>query len=219
MYAHSDSVVSALKRVEIAESAIFDTAERLMRVNCPIVLFDKFALATLNRAVAISDAFRLLIGGCNMIAAGPLVRIHLDTALRHFASHLVSDCNLFAESVMQGDQINRIVDRDGNKMSDFYLSTEFEKQIPGTRDLYERACSYIHFSRVHINSVTDNATLDRTKEENDLRVGFRVGAKDNNVPDEEYVGACDTFANITMVIIQLVQTWTDQKHKHSVDAG
>ena len=219
MYAHSDHVIAALKRVERAESAIFDATECLMRAAGPIALFDKFALGTLNRAVAISDAFRILIGECNMVAAGSLVRIHLDTALRHFASHLVSDCNLFAKSVMDGNQINRMVDRNGNKMSDFYLSTEFERQVPGTRDLYERACSYIHFSSIHLNSVVDNSSLDKTDEKNDRRVGFRVGAKDNDVPDDEYVGACDTFANITMVIIQLVQAWTEQKAKLSTHAG
>lgn len=93
-------------------------------------------------------------------------------------------------------------------MTDFHLSTEFEKKIPGTRDLYERACGYVHFSGVHTASVLDG----RVDRENCV-VGIKIGATDRELSDDYYINACNTFSEISQIIIELVQSWIDYKDK------
>ena len=210
MDTHSDAVVASLADVKAVESDILDTGLRLMQsADGYTYVFDLFAIATLNRAVAISSAFHSLVQARNMVAAGALLRVHLDTALRYFASHLVEDWEGFAEAVIRGDQINRMVDRDGNKLSDFHLSKEFEKHVPGTRDLYERACGYVHFSEVHTTSVL-NGVVDR---ENHV-VGMKISAVDRNLSDSHYIDACMTITFISQIVIDLVQSWIDYKVKN-----
>ena len=88
---HSEAVEAALLQLKSAESKILDTGMRVMKsADGQSFVFDHFAIATLNRAVAISSAFHSLVNDFNMIAAGVLIRIHLDTALRYFASRLNS---------------------------------------------------------------------------------------------------------------------------------
>src|SRR5688572_21176414 len=112
MAEHSRPVVAALTDLKSVESDILAAGMRLMKsADGQMFIFDQFAIATLNRAVAISSAFRTLVTDFNMVAAGALVRIHLDTALRYFASHLVDDWDAFAESVIRGEPINKMIDR------------------------------------------------------------------------------------------------------------
>ena len=212
---HSNTVAAALSEVKSAESEILDVGLSLMKsADGHMFVFDHFAIATLNRAAAISSAFHNLVNEFNMIAAGALVRIHLDTALRYFASHLVDDCNTFAESVIRGERIDRMVDRDGSRLTDFHLSTEFEKRKPGIRDLYEWACRYIHFSDAHTTSVLDGV-IDR---ENHV-VGIKIGAIDRELPDDFYIDACTIFANISRIVVELVQSWIDYKTEQYAERG
>lgn len=208
MSKHTGPVIAALQHVKSVESDILDAGMRLMNsADGHMYVFDYFAIATLNRAVALSSAFHTLVSNRNMVAAGALVRIHLDTALRYFASHLVDDCDVFAESVIRGSRIDKMKDRNGKKLTDRHLSTEFEKQVPGTRDLYERACGYVHFSGVHMASVLDG----RVDRENCV-VGIKIGATDRDLSDDFYIDACKTFAEISRTIIDLVQSWIDYKN-------
>ncbi|WP_298869381.1 hypothetical protein [uncultured Gimesia sp.] len=206
---HSDAVITALANLKAVEADILNTGLELMQsADGYMYVFDQFVIATLNRAVAISSAFHSLVEARNMVSAGALLRVHLDTALRHFASHLVEDWDAFAEAEIRGDKINRMVDRDGTKLTDFHLSKEFEKQVPGTRNLYERACGYVHFSEVHTTSVLNG--VDR---ENHI-VGIKISAVDRELPDSYYIDACNTFAFISQTLIDLIQSWIDYKVKN-----
>jgi len=205
---HTESVVAALQHLKSVESDILEAGMRLMKsADGHMYVFDHFAIATLNRAVAISSAFHTLVNDFNMVAAGALIRIHLDTALRYFASHLVDDWDVFAESVIRGNRIDKMKDRNGNSLTDRHLSTEFEKQVPRTRDLYKRACCYVHFSEVHTASVLDG----RVDRENSV-VGIKISATDRELSDDFYIDACHTFAEISRTIIDLVQSWIDFKN-------
>ncbi|HNP29349.1 MAG TPA: hypothetical protein PKK23_09910 [Nitrospirales bacterium] len=207
MEKHSESVVAAITHLKWVEAGILDVGIRLMKsADGHIFIFDQFAIATLNRAVAISSAFHKLVNDFNMVAAGALVRIHLDTALRYFASHLVDNCDAFAESVLRGEPIHKMVDRNGNKLNDFHLSNEFEKQVPGIRNLYERACGYVHFSGVHVARVLDGV-VDREN----FVIGTKIGATDRGLSDDYYIDACNTVSEISKIIINLVESWIDYK--------
>src|SRR4051812_21617315 len=88
----STAVLAGLDEVTNADKRLFETGRQLMTVaGGSVYVFDLLAIATLNRAVAVSSRFNELTRARNMVAAGPLVRVHLDTALRYDASHLVDD--------------------------------------------------------------------------------------------------------------------------------
>lgn len=215
MLKHNKSVIDTLRQLKSAEVDIIDLGMCLMKsANGHMYIFDQFAIATLNRAVAISSAFNKLINEFNMIAAGALLRIHLDTALRYFASHLVDDCNEFADSVVRGEPINKMCDSKGKKLTDFYLSNEFEKKIPGTRKIYKAACDYVHFSHLHTTSILDGV-IDPEKH----IVSIKIGSIDRKLSDRHYIDACKTFTAITRIIIELVQSWIDYKTEESSIIG
>ena len=91
----------------------------------------------------------------NFICAGALLRLQLDTALRIMAGFIVEEPHKFADAVMAGSRINRMKDREGKRMTDRYLVTKMSKNFPGVETVYEQTSNYIHFSNIHILSMSD----------------------------------------------------------------
>jgi hypothetical protein len=205
----SHSVLSALSEVEAAEQRILDTGLRLMQAaDGATYVFDLFAIGALNRAVAMTSAFRKLVADRNMVTAGALVRIHLDTAFRFYASYLVDDRNAFATAVLEGNEIPDLNDRDGERMRDGYLVSQLEKEYPGVRQVYKTACGYVHMSYTHMQSALDGA--DRANH----IVHVQIAVTDRTLPDSFYIDACRTFCTITDILLQLVDGWVSYKNNN-----
>jgi hypothetical protein len=140
-----------------------------------------------------------------MVTAGALVRMHLDTAFRFFASLLVDNRNAFATAVFEGTAIPKLKDRNGQPMRDAYLVDNLEKEFPGVRNVYDTACGYVHLSFTHMQCLLDGA--DRAN----CVVHIQIAPTDRPLPDSFYVDACKTFCTITDILLHLVDGWISDK--------
>ena len=193
------NVLAALTEVEVAEKRILDTGLRLMQAaDGATYVFDLFAIGALNRAVAMTSAFRKLVADRNMVTAGALVRMHLDTALRFYASYLVDDRDAFATAVFEGMEIPKLKDRNGERMRDGFLVGQRESEFPGVRQVYKTACGYVHMSHTHMQSALDGADWEN------CIVHVQIAVTDRSLPDSFYTDACGTFCTITDILLQLV---------------
>jgi hypothetical protein len=89
----------------------------------------------------------------NYISAASLVRLQLDSAVRFTALWLVADPEDFAKQVPSGQLINKLKDRDGQRIMDAYLVKKLNERYPGVDQCYEDGCAYVHFSDAHFYHV------------------------------------------------------------------
>ena len=198
------------KKLEILDSSIQELIMlgKESALTHGLYTYDLFCMAILNRSVNILRGYTLLVRDKNFIAAAPLVRVHLDSLLRLYASTLVSyNIDDFALKILAGKQISNLKDRDGNKMRDGYLAKKISevKNLDWVLDVYKAGSGHIHFS----NFATSSSTiLDSEKERTILGT---IGKHDEFVADEEKLGATIRMHQISINIVALISLWTKQK--------
>lgn len=99
---------------------------------------DLLAAGALNRSKAHIAGFRALLEARNLICAGALLRLQLDTAMRFYAAFLVDQPYNFALAVLRGERVRNIKDRDGRKMTDAYLAQKLGEEFAWVPRVYER---------------------------------------------------------------------------------
>ena len=170
--------------------------------------YDLFCTAILNRSVNILRGFTLLMRSRNFIAAAPLVRVHLDTLLRLYASTLVPyNIDDFARKVLRGKQISDLKDRDGNKMRDGYLAKKIS-ELDGLNwiyDVYKAGSGHIHFSSSAMFSST------KISSEDERIITGTIGKHDEFISENEKLGAAIRMHEISTQIVALVYLWKKQK--------
>ena len=91
---------------------------------------DLYAFGSIKRSMAHCKGFATLIATKNLICAGGIIRMQLDTLLRFYAVFLVDDPHGFAASVTHGKPVKEHKDRAGQLMHDSYLVRQLSKQYP-----------------------------------------------------------------------------------------
>lgn len=202
----SNMIVDALAQLEADEKIISDQARRILEAHDrDLYGFDFLAIAAVNRSLALSVGFRTLVRHQNLICAGAILRLQLDTALRIFAGFIVENPHDFALSIIEGEHIRRMKDRKGCSMTDHYLVTELARKFPEyqwIKSVYEKTSNYIHFSDTHIFSMLDRGNY---KDWSGHRIV--IGPLDNDIPDNIYYDAITTFHNSTEILVRLIEGW------------
>ena len=202
----SEVIEAALAKVEADAKAMFELAGNMLRAYGGAMYgFDFLANAAVNRSLAVSSGFRTMIREQNLICAGALVRLQLDTVLRFFAGFIVDQPHEFALKVLEGNRIDRMKDKDGNLMKDRHLVTQLAKEYPWVEEVYERASNYIHLSETHIFSTLSKIDQDAGK------YRLKIGSLDRTFPDEVYIDAINTFRACTYIIARYIDGWTYTK--------
>ena len=202
----SKNLVSALAQLEINEKFILDQAQRTLEAyDCALYGFDLLAIAAAKRSIALSVGFRTMVRDQNLMCAGAILRLQLDTALRILAGFIIDDPHDFAIAVIEGKRINKMEDQNGDRMTDHYLITELARKYPDNKwikSTYKETSNYIHFSDTHFFS-----TLDRDNAENLPGFSIATGARDNSIPDNIYHNAITTFHNSTEILVRFIEGW------------
>lgn len=80
--------------------------------------------------------------------------------MRLTALSLVTDRLDLYNQIINCESLRNIKDSNGNKMTDYYLSTVLDKRYPGFRLKYENSSGFIHFSNEDIDFNTDFTRSD-----------------------------------------------------------
>lgn len=165
-----------------------------------IYSMDFLVAAALNRTRANIKAFIQLIRDRNLVIAGALLRIQIDTALRVSAAFLVDDPHGFANRVLQGDRIDRINDRNGARLTDRSLVNALSPDFPWLERVYEKTSGYIHLSGTHIHHIFNNI-------QEDGHFQIKVAEMDRDLPDELYTEAIEAFFESIQILFKYVDGW------------
>jgi hypothetical protein len=166
---------------------------------------DLLASGVLKRSLAHIHGFRSLLTGKNMLCAGVILRLQLDTAMRFHAAWLVTSPHNFALQVLGGAKVRDLLATDGKKMTDTYLVQKLGEQYEWVPRVYERTSGYVHLSATHIMSalsVTDEASRTIT---------VSVSALDGPLPQWIYEEAAEAFCATTDIILRYIHGWAYTK--------
>jgi superfamily I DNA/RNA helicase len=136
---------------------------------------------------------------------GELVRMQVDTALRVFAATLVDNPEAYAQEVFSGTPINKIKDRQGERMTDRHLANTLNQLYPWVESVYRETSELVHFTNRHIFASAMN--LD----EETRTVQFMVSAKDPPRPDSDYFEVVEAYYAALSMTASLMAAWQEAK--------
>lgn len=164
-----------------------------------------------NRSLSLMDAVVTLLDGKNYMAAASIIRLHLDNYLRLNAYWLVEKPHDYVMEVMNGKSLRNLKDKSGEKLWDGYLVEVASKDYPWVKDVYEKACGFVHFSSTHIFS--HQKMID--KEERTF--GTYIGKGDwDNVTDKSRIEVLAVMIEISDAILNLAYGWARTKMQEDV---
>lgn len=207
MSQQSPAVLEGLAGVHAQQDEIKQAALAMMGPQgTPFYTIDLVAIAALNRATALTAAFGLLIERKNLVSAAAILRMQLDNALRFSALWRVDDPHSTASAILKGTRINRLQDRDGQRLTDSRLQELMSADKDWVPEVYEKASGFVHFSDAHVAS----AIFPSPDDPDEIR--FKVDAEDEDVPDQLYLEAIAAFWASTDLFLEYIEGWTAQKH-------
>jgi hypothetical protein len=206
---HSDSLEESLSRLKQLDEAQLELGNHMFKAfGGAMYGMDLLAAGAFNRSKAHVAGFRSLLGAKNLICAGALLRLQLDTAMRFYAAFLVEQPHDFALAVLAGQRVRDIKDRDGKKMTDGYLVQKLGEEFHWVPRVYERTSGYVHLSATHLLSALHTPTEDPADERS---FTIKISAEDKPLPEFIYIEAADAFRAATDVLLRYVHGWVFTK--------
>lgn len=200
----NDLLAKRLSELEELENSLLDLAMKCMQAHGgDFYSMDFLANGASNRTLALSSGFRRMIEDRNMICAGSLLRLQVDTALRFYAAFIVEDPHAYAHEMLKGTRINKLKDREGNRLSDRYLAERLaeDEGLEWLVRVYQETSGYIHLSSKHLFSTFNEVDGEART------VQIKVSAADGNLPEEIYVEAVDAFLAATRLFMKYLHGW------------
>jgi hypothetical protein len=206
---HSESLEESLEELKALDQAHLDLGRQMFEAfGGAMYGMDLLAAGALNRSKAHMAGFRQLVEAKNLICAGALLRLQLDTALRFYAAFLVDKPHDFALAVLDGKRVRDLRDQDGNKMTDAYLVQKLGVEFSWVPRVYERTSGYVHLSATHLLSA-----MGPTEgiQEPDRSITIKIAAEDKPLPSWIYIEAVDAFRACTEIFLRYVHGWVFTK--------
>jgi hypothetical protein len=159
-------------------------------------------ISTLNRVIEIIDGFMTLAEAKNYSCCMILTRIQLDNILRFYGVLKTENPHITANEMYNGTQLNKLKDKDGNKLTDGYLVDSLSKSNEWVKHVYKLTSGYVHLSNHHIYNL-----LDKSELQND---GFRsifVGSVSDHIEEKQWIELLNGFKVITKGFLEVYREW------------
>jgi hypothetical protein len=161
------------------------------------------AYGAVKRSMFLADGFGAMVGAWNIICAGAILRLQIDTALRVHATSLVDDPDGFVAKILTGRRIDKLSDRAGNKLRDRFLVDSAAVEFPWVRQIYNQASGFVHFSDKHLlTGLSPASPWDREILAVDLTTL-------HDAPEALYEEASDAFVRTVELTITYVDRLLD----------
>lgn len=210
---HGQSVLKSLEELENRRNRLLKlTKEMISAFEGKMYGVDIFAIGAVKRAISTAAGFRLLVESWNMICARALLRMQIDTALRFSSVFLVKKPHDFVLEVLKGRQINKLKDKDGNKMTDAYLVSKLATEYSWLPVVYKNLSGYVHLSEHHLfDSIEHINDESRT-------VSWAITEEDTKFPDFSWTEVVGCFNESTDIFIKYLNGWIFTKENPEIVA-
>lgn len=179
---------------------------RLLRRPGGLGRGERLVISALNRGLALLRGFCDLMDSENFLAAAPLVRLQLDSGLRAFALLMTADAHEAAGKVAAGEHLNRLKDREGERLTDKHIVKTVDKHLyPGAAAMYERASGYVHLSDEHFYHAFDIRDPGNRPPD----VAIKLGALDKFVTADQRANLIADFGIATDFLAIVAGVWVE----------
>lgn len=203
---HSHAVLSCLQAMdEDREHLVGLTLDMWRAADGGMYTLDMFANGAIHRSLALGSGFRSLVRDFNLLCAGAILRLQLDTALRFHAAYLAPQALDFADAVLRGEEIRKLKDRNNQQMHDAHLVKSLTRFHPWVEPIYKQANGYVHLSEVHVVGTYGEANRE------EARIGLQVTGQDPELPDSVYLETIGTFRAATEIFKEHLWGWIKLK--------
>lgn len=202
---HTDAVVSAVASLESDRETLLTAWKAMIGGDgAPMFPLDLLASGAVKRAVSSISAMKLLIETWNMVSARSLLRTHIDTALRFSAAWLVQNPHEFATLVISGQPINKLKDREGQRLTDARLVTVRSGDYPWLPNVYENLCDYVHFSASHLAAAAQSV-------DDDGSMSLLISETDFDFPESSWLEVIDCFRESSSILVKFLDGYAITK--------
>lgn len=200
----NDELERYLQELADLDRQILELAKQMLQGDAfPL---DYLATAIMNRALSLIDGYITLARDGNFLASAHLIRPNLDNYLRFHAAWLVADPHDFADRIMGGEQVRKMKDKTGAKMTDAYLVSTLKHEHDWLERVYEETSGFIHLSRQHVISSVRYSDRDGGVIEG------AISRKDGFIPVDWKIEATRVMIMVSKLTGRLVNSWTWTKN-------
>ena len=166
-----NEIIEALKSIQ---SDYKDYFISLFKERSDLYSIHIFISTILNKALNIIEEFFNAFQNNNIFVIPALIRMQADNCMATYALSVIDDdIHSVLIDILNGKK--RIRDykdfRTGKKLNDSYLHSSINNDFPKFSEMYEWACSFVHFSKYTINasikSIGDMGVEGRISSNND----------------------------------------------------
>jgi hypothetical protein len=157
--------------------------------EAPIYICDLVMFGLMDRNIGIIESMPKLIEDENIHALAPLLRVQLDGLLRLHAFRLVENVEDLARHVIQGNELRKFKDRNGEKLTDRYLVNSLKHELPWVESMYDQLCGWVHFSDTHIFTAA-------TEGQSEGSIFIGIGGFRQRIPPELFEDAIESIKGI-----------------------
>lgn len=158
-----------------------------------------------HKAQAITKGYITLTKSGNYICAISLIRILLDCALLAWAGLAARNRDQFFLAYNAGTPINRLEDKNGNKLTQGFIVRTLSEQLPAVKEIFDDASGFVHTSRA-----AQDGSIDLTNE-------FRLLSYENyQTPEKTRKKAHEQMRQANNILIAILAKWVKLKHGEEI---
>lgn len=167
-------------------------------------LIDSYFIGSVDKSCFLIDGMISAIKNMNSTVVGILLRTQMDNCQRAFAITLVEDPHQFIKNILEGSKISDLTDRNNKKMKDCYLKEKLGELDSRFKQVYDKACNYIHFSIVGMLHTMNVSNAGKNT------ISFSIGKiRKEDIPVIEEGSLA--FLHYTNLLCQIVESWARRK--------
>lgn len=173
---------------------------------------DLYFCALLNKSIQLTDGFVELIKKRNLTSAGIILRSSMDNCLRLYAMFIANNPDEVVDCLMSGGRIDKLKDKDGNKLRDSYLKNKLGEYDNRFVLVYNNASGYVHFSE---KGFYQSVSALEGEYEIGIQVSHAIPEKANDFILEcvqAYIFVLELFYSMFKDIIRVKKEY-DDRHK------
>lgn len=158
-----------------------------------------------HKAQAITRGYITLTRSGNYICAISLIRILLDCALLAWAGLAARNRDQFFLAYNAGTPINRLEDKNGNKLTQGFIVRTLSEQLPAVKEIFDDASGFVHTSRA-----AQDGSIDLT---NEVRL---LSYESFQTPERARKKANEQMRQANDILITILAKWVKIKHGEEI---
>lgn len=165
--------------------------------------FDLCFCGLMDRSIRLTDGFIPLLETRNLTCVGAILRLMIDNCLRSFALMIAADEKQAINCILEGGEIRKLKDKNGNRMTDKNLKEQIKQYDNLLPTVYDNTSGFIHFS--------DKAVYQSIYNTEDYHIDFQIGGELNEKRNVNLLECASAYLHYYQFFLKFMEAEADWK--------